>query len=153
MQTDAMGSIVFKDREIMRRTVMRGQSTVFGSEAIDSMRLLLNPVAKAGESATTIQPPAKRSKVCRSTVKLPQWKAVMQAGLDQFRVGVYDDGRDNADKKGARVVFDIPPPNDKLKETEYHNRLMKLCGVSFYDFSQAVTERQRRTGTSSNRST
>ena len=106
VQREDLG-LSFKDREIMKRTVMRGQCVVFGSDVCEAMKCKAD-----GPNAEDAEPAAKRAKTKRNTLRLPQWKLVMQAGLDEYRVGVYDAAQANADKKGARVTFDLPPSGD-----------------------------------------
>ena len=136
VQMSDVSPILLKDREIMKRTVLRGTATVFGNDVCENVRVRLPETTSSG------QPPAKKT---RSTLKMCHWIAVVQAGLGQYRVGELDLARSNADRKGPRVHFQMPPEGDKEAECEFHNRLMKLCGVGYRSFCEAVQNKNLRT--------
>ena len=84
----------------MRRTLMRGESPVFGRDVCDAIKVHAQPSPEQGGI-----PAAKKQRI---TPKVAHWEAVMQAGLQHHRIGVYDDGRGNIDRKGLRVVVELP---------------------------------------------
>ena len=103
---------------------MRGEHTMFCHDACDSIRK--NRPAGTG----------KRRSVA---LKKEHWRAVMEAGLSQFRVGRFDDGSEAATKRGqARTHLTLPPENQPELHMEFHNRLMMLCGVTLQAFADAI---------------
>ena len=66
----------------------------------------------------------------------------MRAGLTQYRVGTFDDGKGQAVNPGmARVVITLPVEGNQEAEKTYHNRLMMLCGLSLSKLTQAIAKR------------
>ena len=117
--------------EIMLKTLLRGESCIYGKSVIDSVCI------KSKCPAT--------QKVTRKSLKLPHWKAVMSAGLAQHRVGYFSEGTEEADRPGwPRVVLELPDPSNESATKEYHNRLMRLCGLPFHALSQKIRERAMR---------
>eukprot|EP00973_Karenia_brevis_P011566 1564650-Karenia_brevis.AAC.1 len=125
----------------MKKTVLRGQASVFGKEVIDSIRVVAPSMESGGADAG---PRAKRSK--RESIKLGYWEAVMKTGFGQYRVGTFNDGKEET-RKGPRVIFDLPAEEDECKVQECHNRLMQLCGVGYTSFCEAINQKAVRTST------
>ena len=131
VQDPGYGDVIYTDREIMKKTILRGDQTIHCGDACDSIRKY---------------PRGEKPK----PLKQAHWKAVMQAGLSQYRVGAYEDGEGAAVRPGKpRVQLQLPPADDEALQLEYHNRLMRLCGVSMHTFSNAIrgkATRKRKAG-------
>jgi hypothetical protein len=120
------GDILFSDRVIMQKTILRGEEIIFCDAACDSMRK-----KQDGNPRPT-------------ALKHHQWKEVMEQGLVQHRVGTYDSGENAVQKKGvARIHLELPGEDEDIQR-EYHNRLMRLCGVSLQDVTAAAVERSSK---------
>ena len=65
-----------------------------------------------------------------AALKQQHWKAVMEAGFLQYRVGTYEDGADGH--------FSLPSTDSEELQLAFHNRLMLLCQVSLQSFSEAI---------------
>lgn len=115
---------LFTDRDVMRRTILRGDAVVLKEHMVDVLKK-----AKPGE---------KR----RQTIGSRNWEAVMRAGLAKFPVGkLLDAGTSN-----SRVVFAAPPLHNPLAKVVYHNLLVDLCQVSLRRFTTELTTKQAQTG-------
>jgi hypothetical protein len=113
---------LFQDREVMKRTLLRGSNVIYVTQVCDNMRKL-RPGTKTQES-----------------LKQSDWKKVMQAGLSKYRIGAYDEGVNAEEKKGvARVTLELPGEEEEAQR-EYHNRLMMLCGLSLTELGQAIED-------------
>ena len=98
------------DREIMRRTLLTGTPTIAAKVACQKMR--------------------SSNKTGKKALPEPAWTAVMQAGLE---------GCDVAWFENRRVIMKALPtePNEKI---DYHNSLMRLCGLSLRELVEAMQE-------------
>ncbi|CAK0829906.1 unnamed protein product [Prorocentrum cordatum] len=127
-QMQEHGDVFLAGREIMNKTILRGEPTVFCSDVRGSIRKTLPS-----------QEPAVRGK----TVALRQhhWKAVMQAGLGQYHIGTRDDGSSAEGQPGApRIHSKLPPPDRRDLHLPFRNSLMKLRGVSLQDIAITCPE-------------
>ena len=77
-------------------------------------------------------------------LKQQHWKAVMEAGFLQYRVGTYEGGADAKTRPGqARVHFSLLSTDS---EEAFHNRLMLLCQVFLQSFSEAIKNKAAKEG-------
>ncbi|CAK0904715.1 unnamed protein product [Prorocentrum cordatum] len=132
VQMQEHGDVFLTDREIMKRTILRGEPIVFCSDVRGSIRKTL---------------PSQEPGVRGRTVALRQhhWKAVTQAGLSQYHIGTYDDGSSAEDQPGApRIHLKLPPTDRRDLHLPFHNRLMKLCGVSLQAYTSAIGAKETR---------
>jgi hypothetical protein len=123
-------AVHWSDREIMKKTLLRGESVVFMTDVCDSIRknVPVTPVLPQGKPKTK-----------SVSLKTGHWKAVMQAGLDMHRIGTYHNGDGEEEKKGhPRIRFLLPPADSPELQRCYHNRLMMLCGLSLQAFAEAI---------------
>ena len=119
----------------MRRTLLRGEAAAFGRDVCDAIKVTATPSQSQGAR------PVKRSRV---TPKVAHWEAVMQAGLEQHRIGTFDSGRGNPDRRGPRMIVELPPAGDVAAIQVYHNRLMMLCGIGYTTLCEAIEKRGQR---------
>ena len=145
VQRADMGPVLLSDREMMKKTLLRGESTIFGNDVCDSIRLVPKVDARAGRLGADVQDGAKGKSQPRQSLKMAHWIAVMQAGLEQERIGVFDAAKGNPDRHGARVHLHLPAEDDPEATTEYHNRLMRLCCLGFTSLMEAVAKKGEKT--------
>ncbi|CAK0877232.1 unnamed protein product, partial [Prorocentrum cordatum] len=132
VQMQEHGDVFLTDREIMKKTILRGEPIVFCSNARGSVRKTL-PSQEPGARGRTI------------ALRQNNWKAVMQAGLSQYHIGTCDDGSSAEDQPGApRIHLKLPPPDRRDLHLPFHNRLMKLCGVSLQACTSAIGAKETR---------
>lgn len=130
VQDPMHGDIVFSDREIMQKTLLRGEPCIFGFQVIDSNQV------RQKTGATKIQ---------RTSIKMAHWKAVMAAGLGKFRVGAYSDGTDCTDQpRKARIYLELPANDSPELTKQFHNRLMMLCQLPLVTLSDCILKRQSK---------
>ena len=111
MQDPIHGAAVFSDREIMHKTLLRGEAVIFGRKVIDSLAVKRRRVEGGGYS--------------KESVKLAHWKQVMLAGLAKHRVGAYDSGATCITHPNQpRVRLDLPPDDQAALQQEFHNRFV-----------------------------
>ena len=141
VQRADIGAVALTDREMMKKTLLRGESIIFGYDVCDSIKLVPKGDVKAGGGGGGAQDGAKAKRPQRQSLRIAHWVAVMQAGLGHERVGEFDAGKGNPDRRGARVHLHLPVDGDTDTTNEYHNRLMRLCGIGFTTLMQAVAKR------------
>ena len=133
VQDSALGAVVLSDREIMQKTLLRGEAVIFGRRVIDSLAVKKRRPGGTGAGYT------------KESVKLAHWKAVMQHGLAKYRVGRYDAGDQCADYPNQpRILLDLPADGDKKLMAEFHNRLMLLCQLPYDKLSGCVLRRHQK---------
>ena len=131
VQDPIHGAVVFSDREIMHKTLLRGEAVIFGRKAIDSMAVKRRRDQGGGYT--------------KESVKLAHWKAVMLAGLAKHRIGAYDSGATCADHPNQpRVRLDLPPDDQPGLQEEFHNRLMALCQLPYVKLTEAILKRHQK---------
>ena len=81
-----------RDKVVMQKTLLRGETTIYGHRVVNSLSV---KVKKEGATKYT-----------RTSLRLPHWAAVMQHGLEQYRVGTFASGNDDAEKKGQSDVLE-----------------------------------------------
>jgi hypothetical protein len=117
------------DREIMKKTVLRGKSKVSAKEVCDAIR----------SSVPNPQDTSKKRKVA-----LPRraWEEVMTAGFAKYPVGKLV----NAGAADAHVQFAAPPAQDATRaaKVRYHNMLVDLCQVSLRQFTTLLAQEDGR---------
>ena len=129
VQDPKYGQVLFPDRVLMQKTLLRGEATIYAFRVVDSISVKRKRTD--GRDGYT-----------KCAVRIDHWKAVMEAGLGQHRIGTYSDGQSCTENPGkARVTLDIPTENSPLLRAEYHNRLMRLCQVSFVQLSDRIMRR------------
>ena len=131
VQDPIHGAAVFSDREIMHKTLLRGEAVIFGRKVIDSLAVKRRRVEGGGYS--------------KESVKLAHWKAVMLAGLAKHRVGAYDSGATCITHPNQpRVRLDLPPDDQAALQQEFHNRLMMLCQLQYVKLTEAILKRHQK---------
>jgi hypothetical protein len=129
VQNSVLGDVLCSDRELMQRTLLRGEPVIYGFRVVDSTA----QKKKKTDGSGAYQ---------RVSLKLAHWKAVMQAGLALYRIGKYSSGTDCTERKGQpRVYLEIPPEGDTELTKQFHNRLMMLCQMSFVQLSDSIIKR------------
>jgi hypothetical protein len=111
------GSYFMKDREVMRRTILRGKPVVSVADMCGVLR------RKEGSR--------------RPGMPKNLYQEVMQAAFKTYPIGRLE----NPGTATARVVFSAPPENDRDAKTKYHNMLVDVCQVSLREFTQALATR------------
>ena len=104
------------------RTLGRAEPTIYG-------RVVCDTTSKKRKNEAT-------GKVGRVSLKSAHWQAVMQAGLRRWPIGEYIANAD--DGMGPRVKLFLPDPSDRQGVSQYHNKLMMLCNVSFASLSEKM---------------
>ena len=102
----------------MLRTLQRGDGVIFGRKVVD-----------ATMKKVTTEGPSGQKKVFRENLRLAHWCSVIKAGMAKERIGEFQEG--GSDHLGPRLILHVPPASDETAVREYHNRLMRLCGISF----------------------
>ena len=70
VQSEDIAEVVFKDREVMKKTILRGEAVIYGTDVCDSIRKNIKG-SEAGARARTV------------SVKIGHWKAVMKVSIVQ----------------------------------------------------------------------
>ena len=110
----------------MQKTLLRGETTIFGSRVIDSVAVKQK---KEGSE-----------KYSRTSLKMAHWVAVMKAGLALYRIGTFDSGADCPVKKNQpRVILHLPKSDSPEAIVEFHNRLMQLCAMPYEALIQKIS--------------
>lgn len=131
VQDPMYGAVLFSDREVMQKTLLRGEAVIFGRQVIDCMSVKKRRTVGSGYT--------------KESVKLAHWKAVMQAGLAKHRVGVYDSGASCPDfPNQPRIRLDLPPDDQAELREEYHNRLMMLCQLPYVKLTESILKRHQK---------
>ncbi|CAK0813141.1 unnamed protein product [Prorocentrum cordatum] len=119
VQRPDVGAVILKDREMMKKTLMRGGARVFCPDACDSISAV-----SAGEGA-------KRS---RKALRRAHWEAVMRAGLEKYRVGTFV----------HRTDSEAPPQGDAAAAGMFHNRLMEMCQLGLATYMECASKRAEK---------
>ena len=131
MQDETFGEVVMSDRDLMKKTLLRGEAVIFGKRVLDSTgkkRSVEGQLTNAG-----------RPQYSKVSFEYAHWKAVMEAGLQQHRVGRFSSGEGCAEQPGqARIYVDLPPANDPQLVQEFHNRLMMLCQLPYGKLADSI---------------
>ena len=122
---------MWKDREIAKRTLMRGEAEIFAKDVCGNIRCWKKDKGSGGPKQVSLQ--------------RQQWKDVMMTALDKYRVGFFvPDPNPGASSKGDSVKLCLPNSANKFDVTQYHNRLISMCGLSYADLMKAIGKRQER---------
>jgi hypothetical protein len=134
VQREEDGPIFMSDRQIMRATLLRGEAVIYGRDVCGSVSDR-TPRSRAGQ---------KRSRV---SLRQTHWKNVMKAGLAKYRIGDYvDEGAALPPYRTgqAYVRLAFPPDGNVALATEYSNRLMKLCQVTYAQVVEAAVRKSEK---------
>lgn len=129
------GHVILKDREVMKKTLLRGEAICFGSDVCGSISAAL--------------PRVDGAKRRRSSLALRHWDSVMKAALEQYRVGKFVSALDSERQDRPRqsyIQIELPPASDEAMQRLYHNRMMQMCQLALATFSHSVAERGERVG-------
>ena len=135
VQRADMGTVIKKDREVMKKTLLRGEARVFGPDVCDSISISV-PAENSGQKRA-------RKALCRG-----HWEAVMKAGLEKYRVGTFVHHSDSEvqDRRGQSYVdLEVPPQNNPEAAAEFHNRLMQLCQLGLATYMDSASKRAEKT--------
>ena len=118
------GELWLSDREIMRKTVLRGKAVVYATEMVNTIR----------RSKETKEPAGVKKPRCRVAFPKVVWEEVMVAGFHRYPVGkLLARGT-----RGARVQFTAPPTSSRAEIVAYHNNLVDLCRVGARRFGDLL---------------
>lgn len=151
VQRADLGEVILKDREVMRATILRGEAIAYGADVCGS-------ISRKQDAADDGQQGKRPKKV---SLKLAHWEAVMQAALQQYRVGVFvpaasadgvtvpGDAAERAmskekKKRGSYIQLHLPPQEDETMRLLYNNRLVEMCQVTYATFVDAAGRRQEK---------
>lgn len=115
-------STLFTDREVTRRTVLRGTAVVRKQDVLAVMKK-----KKSGERSKT-------------SLKATNWEAVMKAGFANYPIGKLEHGGTNQ----SSIVLAAPPLGNPVHMRIYHNLLVDLCQVSMRTFTSELSKRQMK---------
>lgn len=115
-------SSFLSDREIFRRTVMRGKAQVSFHD------VSLRKVEKQDDGTSK-----------KTSVSKKSWEEVMQAGFSKFPVGKLE--RQGTDK--AIAIF-ATVPDDEPSRLQFHDWLVQACQVSVRQWVDAMTKQQSK---------
>ena len=127
------GPAILSDREVMKKTVLRGTAEVYGVDVCDT-------------TAVRYADEGDNKKKRRRSLRLAHWEAVMRAGLEQYRVGEFCPIGSLKDRPTQSFIkLALPPANDEQSTRLFHNRLMMLCQVSYHALAEKIlTAGQRK---------
>ena len=132
VQNPEIATTILTDRQVMLRTLLRGELVVFGCDVCDA-------TAQSSKDPST----GKRK---RSSLSKMHWEAVVRAAMTQYNIGSFSDGAGEEHRAGqARLTIQLPAQSNEEAKRLYHNRLMMLCGLSLSRFSDAIAKKAERT--------
>ena len=108
VQREDLGTIYLTDRDIMKKTLLRGEAWAFSGDACDAIGIRAAAAAGGG---------GKRKKVALQRL---HWGLVMKAGLSQYCVGTFVPASESKSvKRQSYVQFDLPMAGDPLTSRQY----------------------------------
>ena len=135
VQRADVARVLFTDREVMRKTLLRGEARTFASDACDSIQLAI--------------PKEDGNKKQRKALSRVHWEAVVSAALQQYDVGVFVKASESQveERRGQSYLqMKLPAASDQRASAEFHNKLMQMCQVSLATYDEEAKKRAERQG-------
>lgn len=135
VQDPVIGQVVHPDRVILQKTLMRGETTIYGRLVADSIAVKMKAPGQQTDSGG--------AKYSRTSLKLSHWKAVVSEAMQQERIGEFIDGPEEGGKKDQpRLVLHLPPSDNEDAIIEFHNRLMRLCCMPYEALMEKIRSKE-----------
>lgn len=135
VQDRVIGRVVRPDRVILQKTLMRGETTIYGRLVADSIAVKMKAPGQQTDSGG--------AKYSRTSLKLSRWKAVVSEAMQQERIGEFIDGPEEGGKKDQpRLVLHLPPSDNEDAIIEFHNRLMRLCCMPYEALMEKIRSKE-----------